>query len=101
MNLSNNELEEIIIHNCPDLKLVQVAYNKLTKLKIENCPFIQEIYTHNNQLIKWNFPVEELKANNLRTISYNNNPLTIEEKIRLDSLELKDTIKRNRVDSDV
>ncbi len=45
--------------------------------------------------------MKELKANNLRTISYNNNPLTIEEKIRLDSLELKDTIKRNKVDSDV
>ena len=45
--------------------------------------------------------MKELKANNLRTISYSNNPLTTEKKIRLDSLGLKDTIKRNRVDSDV
>ena len=79
---------------------MQVAHNKLTKLKIENCPSVQEIYTHNNQLTKWDFPVEELKAKNLKTISYSDNPLTVEEKARLDALGLKDTIKRSRVDGD-
>ncbi len=82
------------------LKLVQVAYNKLTKLKIENCPSVQEIYIYNNQLTKWDFPVEELKSKNLRTISYSGNLLTTEEKNRLDDLGLEDTIKRSRVDSD-
>lgn len=97
LNLGNNALEEIIIRNCPDLKLVQVAHNKLTKLKIENCPSVQEIYTHNNQLTKWDFPVEELKAKNLRTISYSDNPLTVEEKARLDSLGLPETEAKARV----
>jgi len=85
LNLSNNDLEEIIIRNCPDLKLVSLAHNELTKLKIENCPSIQEIYTHNNQLKEWDVPAEDLKNQNLRIISYSNNPLSVEEKARLDA----------------
>ncbi len=101
MNLSNNKLEEIIIHNCLDLKLVQVAHNKLTKLKIENYPSVQEIYTYNNQLTKWDFSVKELKNKNLRIISYSNNLLSVKKKKRLNDLELKDKIIKSRVDDNV
>ena len=96
LNLSNNELEEIIIRNCPDLKLVSLGHNKLTKLTIENCPSIQEIYTHNNKLTNWEVDVEDLKSKNLRTISYSANPLTSEEKTRLDALGLPNTAQKSR-----
>src|SRR6185437_1972455 len=59
---------------------------------------IKEIYTHNNQLTKWEVDVEDLKNKNLRVISYSNNPLTAEEKARLDALGLKDTALKSRVD---
>ncbi|CFW93423.1 Putative Internalin-related protein [endosymbiont DhMRE of Dentiscutata heterogama] len=100
LNLSNNKISEITIKNCPDLKLVSLAHNKLTKLTIENCLSVKEIYTHNNQLEKWDVPVEEMKKQNLRIVSYSNNPLSPTEKARLDTLGLPDRVIISRVDSD-
>jgi len=96
LNLSNNEFEEIIVRNCPDLKLVSLAHNQLIKLKIENCPSVKEIYTSFNQLTSLEeAKIEELS--NLRILSYDHNPLTVEEKDRLDAFGLKDTAAKARV----
>ncbi|CAH1769862.1 3070_t:CDS:2, partial [Entrophospora sp. SA101] len=78
------------------------------KEKIKTLCFIQQGYTGKVVIenfpdltqLNLDFPVEELKAKNLRTISYSDNPLTAEEKTRLDALGLEDTIKRSRVDGD-
>ncbi|CAG8808143.1 28184_t:CDS:2, partial [Racocetra persica] len=46
----NNQLSEVEIKNCPNLKEVIASHNKLNELKIEDCPEITDLYTSYNEL---------------------------------------------------
>ncbi|CAG8526011.1 24633_t:CDS:2 [Racocetra persica] len=79
---------KIVIEGYPDLKQLNFSNNNLNEITIKNCPDLKLV------------PVEDLKAKNLRVISYSDNSLSVEEKSRLDALGLPDGIVKSKINGD-
>ena len=100
--MGGNQLNHLVVKNCPELRYLIVSHNRLERLDIEGCPNLKTQYSYNSDKYEISEPTDQEKAEiefELKRQEENNkvakilqqdesNPLTLNElKEAMDNLD--------------